>query len=104
MKTTANIPFSEANSIAKKQFQGKEFDVEKSKIKVENIKGSILLFSATNDEIIPAVTMAQKMISRLESNHFKYPYELVVLEGSHTEPTKHFDKIFSFLDANFLKK
>lgn len=77
---------------------------QKASIKVENIKGSILLFSATNDEIIPAVTMAQKMISRLESNHFKYPYELVVLEGSHTEPTKHFDKIFSFLDANFLKK
>ena len=38
MKTTANIPFTEANAIAKKQFQGKEFDVDKSKIKVENIK------------------------------------------------------------------
>lgn len=38
MKTTANIPFSEANAIAKKQFQGKEFDMEKSKIKVEDIK------------------------------------------------------------------
>lgn len=38
MKTTANIPFSEANTIAKKQFQGKEFEVEKSKIKVEDIK------------------------------------------------------------------
>ena len=38
MKTTANIPFTEANAIAKKQFQGKEFDVNKDKIKVENIK------------------------------------------------------------------
>lgn len=38
MKTTANIPFTEANAIAKKQFQGKEFDMEKSKIKVEDIK------------------------------------------------------------------
>ena len=38
MKTTANIPFTEANAIAKKQFQGKEFDIEKSKIKVEDIK------------------------------------------------------------------
>lgn len=38
MKTTANIPFSEANTIAKKQFQGKEFDVDRSKIKVEDIK------------------------------------------------------------------
>ena len=38
MKTTANIPFTEVNAIAKKQFQGKEFDMEKSKIKVEDIK------------------------------------------------------------------
>ena len=38
MKTTANIPFTEANAIAKKQFQGKEFDMEKSNIKVEDIK------------------------------------------------------------------
>ena len=38
MKTTANIPFTEANAIAKKQFQGKEFDVNKDKIKVEDIK------------------------------------------------------------------
>jgi len=74
---------------------------QKALIKVENIKGAILLLSATNDEMIPAVAMGQKMISRLKGNHFKYPYELVVLEGSHTEPTKHFDKIFSFLAANF---
>ena len=38
MKTTANIPFTEANAIARKQFQGKEFDMEKSKIKVDDIK------------------------------------------------------------------
>ncbi len=38
MKTTANIPFTEANAIAKKQFQGKEFDVNKDKIKVEDLK------------------------------------------------------------------
>ena len=33
MKTTANIPFTEANAIAKNNFKGKEFDMEKSKIK-----------------------------------------------------------------------
>ena len=38
MKTTANIPFTEANVLARKQFKGKEFDMEKSKIKVEDIK------------------------------------------------------------------
>lgn len=40
MKTTANIPFSEATNIAKKQFEGKDFDFSngKSKIRVEEIK------------------------------------------------------------------
>lgn len=38
MKTTANIPFSEANAIAKRQFLGKEFVVSNDKIKVEDIK------------------------------------------------------------------
>lgn len=40
LKTTANIPFSEATNIAKKQFEGKEFDFNngKDKIKVEQIK------------------------------------------------------------------
>lgn len=38
MKTTANIPFSEANAIAKRQFLGKEFVVNNDKIKVEDIK------------------------------------------------------------------
>ena len=40
LKTTTNIPFSEATAIAQKQFQGKEFPFNegKSKIKVEDIK------------------------------------------------------------------
>ena len=40
IKTTANVPFSEANNIAKKQFEGKDFDFNngKSKIKVDEIK------------------------------------------------------------------
>lgn len=75
---------------------------QNASIQVENIKGAILLLAATNDEMIPAAAMAEKMVSRLENNHFKFPYELVVVEGSHTEPTKHFDKIFSFLNAHFL--
>lgn len=40
MKTTANIPFTEASLLAKKQFEGKEFDFNagKSKIKIDEIK------------------------------------------------------------------
>jgi pimeloyl-ACP methyl ester carboxylesterase len=76
----------------------------KSRIKVENIHGAILLLSATNDEIIPAVSMGDKMITRLKNSHFKYPYEHIVYEGTHVTPTQHFDKIFDFLSLYFIKK
>lgn len=77
---------------------------KKALIKVENTNGSILLMSATKDEMIPAVQMGEKMILRLSNSGFKHPYEHVILEGTHEEPTKHFDKIFSFLETNFKNK
>jgi len=74
---------------------------QKAMIKVENINGALLLLSATKDEMIPAVKMGEKMMRRLKNSNFKYPHEHIILEGSHEEPTKHFDKIFSFLQTNF---
>lgn len=74
---------------------------QQSVIKVENIHGAVLLLSATEDDHIPAVEMGEKMMARLKNNNFSYPYQLIVLEGSHQEPTKHFDKIFAFLETNF---
>jgi len=77
---------------------------EKALIKVENINGSVLLVSATKDEICPSTPMAEKMITRLKANKFKYSFEHVAIEGGHTEPLKHFDLIFKFLETNFVKK
>jgi len=77
---------------------------QKSLIKVENIHGPVLLLSGTRDEMIPAVEMGEKMINRLKNRKFKYFYEHVVYEGTHAEPTNHFDKIFDFLETNFVKK
>ena len=75
---------------------------KQSLIKVEKINGAILLLTGKADEIIPATAMAQKMVSKLKENKFKYPYQHIAFEGSHAEPTKHFDVIFKFLDKNFL--
>lgn len=77
---------------------------QKALIKLENIQGAILLLSGTKDEMIPAVAMGEKMMLRLKKNNFKYPYEHLILDGSHEEPTKHFDKIFAFLETNFINK
>ncbi len=74
---------------------------EKSMIKVENIKGTILLLSATKDEVCPSTPMAEKMIYRLKEFNFKYQYGHIPIDGSHTEPLKHFDLVFNFLNDNF---
>jgi uncharacterized protein len=76
---------------------------EKAIIKVEKIKGSILFISATKDEICPSTFMAEKMMDRLRQKKFKYKYEHIPIEGDHSEPLKHFDKIFQFLESNFTK-
>ena len=77
---------------------------QKAMIPVEKINGPILLLSGTKDEIIPAVDMGNKMIARLKKNNFSHFYNQLVYEGSHTEPTKHFDAIFDFLEKHFVKK
>lgn len=74
---------------------------QKALIQVERINGPVLLLSATKDEMIPAVDMGNKMVKRLKENNFGYFYEHLVYEGSHAEPTKHFDAIFDFLQHHF---
>jgi dipeptidyl aminopeptidase/acylaminoacyl peptidase len=73
-------------------------------IQVENIRGSILLVSATKDEICPSTPMSEKMMERLKSKNFKYNFEHIPINGGHAEPLKHFDLIFTFLEKNFAKK
>lgn len=75
---------------------------KKSLIKVEKINGPILFLTGKKDEIIPATEMAEKMVSNLKRHQFKYHYQHIAYEGSHVEPTKHFDVVFSFLAKNFL--
>ena len=77
---------------------------EKALIKVEDIKGPILLISATKDEICPSTPMAEKIIARLKANKFKYNYKHIAIEGGHAEPLKHFNLIFDFLENNFTKE
>jgi uncharacterized protein len=73
-------------------------------IKVENIRGPILLVSATKDEICASTAMSEKMMERLKSKKFKYYFEHIPIVGGHGEPLKHFDLIFTFLENNFAKK
>lgn len=74
---------------------------KKSLIKVEKIRGHILLISAAQDEVAPTTPMSDKMIERLKKNKFKYNYNHISIEGGHAEPLKHFDLVFDFLEKNF---
>ncbi|MCD6066405.1 MAG: BAAT/Acyl-CoA thioester hydrolase [Bacteroidetes bacterium] len=77
---------------------------KKAAIPVEKIRGSVLLLSATKDEICPSTPMCEKMMERLAERKFRYIYKHIPVEGKHAEPLKHFDEIFAFLDTNFFKK
>jgi dipeptidyl aminopeptidase/acylaminoacyl peptidase len=76
----------------------------KALIKVENISGPVLLISAAEDEVCPSTPMAEKMIARLKSNKFKFHFEHLIINGTHTEPYKHFDLVFAFLKTYFAAK
>lgn len=77
---------------------------EKAVIKVEKIKGPVLLLSARRDEVVPTTPMCEAMMHRLAANHFPYYYEHMVIEGGHGEPLKHFDTILTFLGKYFPAK
>lgn len=73
----------------------------KALIRVENIKGPVLLMSATKDEIIPSTDMCEKMMARLREHKFRYNFRHLAIEGSHGAPLKHFNDVFDFLEENF---
>lgn len=81
-----------------------ENEVMNSTIKVENISGSILLLSATQDEMWPSTFMSKQIITRLQENKFQYPFKHIQVEGGHSEPLDHFESIFSFLENHFKNK
>lgn len=75
--------------------------VEKALIKVENINGPVFLISGTQDELWSSAEMSNRVVDRLKAKNFPYYYEHLAIEGGHTEPLKHFDKIDAFLDQHF---
>lgn len=78
--------------------------VEKALIPVEKINGSILLVSATKDEMWGSTPMSEAIVGRLKASDFAHYYEHIAIEGGHAEPLKHFDKIFEFLRKHFEKE
>ena len=77
-----------------------ETAVKKAEIPVENIRGAVLLLSGIQDEQWPATDMSDQIVGRLQAHHFFYPYEHVKLEGGHTAPLLHFEKIHAFLEEH----
>lgn len=74
---------------------------QKAAIRVENIKGPILLLSATKDEFSPSTEMCEKMVVRLKQQHFDYPVEHWPIEGNHGAVLQHFERVLAFLEKYF---
>lgn len=75
--------------------------VEQAAIKVEHINGPVFLISGTQDESWPSAEMSDMVVQRLKAKNFPYHYQHLSIDGGHTEPLKHFDKIDQFLDQHF---
>ncbi len=75
--------------------------LQRAAIRVEKIKGPVLLLSATRDEVCPSTPMGNMITERLRSNKFRYPYQHQVIDGGHAAPLKHFDLIYAFFEKYF---
>ena len=78
--------------------------VKKAEIEVEKINGSILILSGKNDDQWPATLMSNKIIERLNSNHFKHYNKHIALNGGHIAPLEHFNLVYDFLEKHFPAK
>lgn len=57
---------------------------EEAFIKVENIKGKVLLFGAKDDSLWDTAKYCKRMEQRLKNHQFKYPYEIHIYSyGTH---------------------
>jgi len=79
----------------------KENEEGESFIKLENIKGFIILSSGKTDELWPSLQMCNGMIERLKKYDFKNYYEHISIDGGH-QPSKHWDIIFTYIDEHIL--
>jgi pimeloyl-ACP methyl ester carboxylesterase len=70
-------------------------------IQVEQIKGPVLLLSATHDEITPSTPSCEAMMARLKKKGFAYEVKHLAIEGGHAEPLKHFKEVFAFMESHF---
>jgi pimeloyl-ACP methyl ester carboxylesterase len=75
--------------------------VERALIPVEKINGPILLMSGKQDEMWAATEMSDAMIARLKAKQFAHAHEHLAFDGDHAEPTKHMDKVRTFLNTHF---
>lgn len=57
-------------------------DMEEVSIKVENIRGSILLLSGEDDIVWPTTRMCEDMINRLEKRGFNYSFEHIAYKDA----------------------
>ena len=77
--------------------------VESALIKVEDIKGPVLLISGEKDHVWPSAEMSDEVIRRLTLQKFSYPFKhIVVPNGDHFQPQSDYHpQALAFLNEYF---
>ena len=77
--------------------------VEKARIKVEDINGSIYLLSARYDHMWPSMEMSQEVVKRLKAKKFKHHFEHKVYDCNHyvLDQDGAWQGVLKFLDKAF---
>lgn len=72
-------------------------------IEVEKINGPILLVSGEKDHVWPSAEMSTKVVNRLQSKHFAFPFQhLIVPNGNHFQPQNDYHpQVLAFLNQHF---
>jgi len=75
--------------------------VEKARIPVEKINGTMMIISAREDEMWPSLMMSEQLVERLKQAKFTHHFEHIIAEGDHASSLNHFPEIFAFLEAHY---
>ena len=75
--------------------------VAQAVIAVERINGPVLFVSATRDEMWASTEMSEAMMQRLDAHGFPHAAQHIAIEGGHSAPFEHFDRIEAFLADHY---
>lgn len=74
----------------------------RARIAVERVNGPVFFLSATQDEMWASREMSDQMMAALRQAQFPHASAHVAIDGGHTAPMRHLNRVRQFLNEHFL--